>query len=275
MLSMLKTVFISIIITFVLVFTQTNTYAQDSVKYIGIGSYYVFYKNQTFKYYSIPCDICPPYADKNNVISYGYYSKDPGRAYYLYSDIGLNSNKLELIVDEKMINEKKREVSLDIPAHKDSADPLGPRYFYCIELIFLKDSFDSMTDVPLLYIDPFYTKSYYSETPFFEIPFDDNNSLRQIVVKIYPKQQSRVSFAEGTYKVTNPLSNSFHIAVPQFVSGFLDYQRMNGFRIELFGDTLIGDGMRTFVREDVYLREHFSPYNFPSCPDWRYHNTTY
>lgn len=269
---MLKTVFESIIFIFVFFIPMANAYAQDSVKYVGIGSYYVFYKNQTYKYFSTPCDICPPFADNSNLISYGHYSKDAGKAYYLYSDISLNPNKLELLVDEKTTSGNCWVVSLDIPAHKDSADVLAPRYFYCVEMIFLKDS---LVSLDYTCADLFYSKSYYNETPFFEIPLDGNNNLQQIVVKIYPKQQSEISFAEGIYNVANPLNNYFHIVVPQFVSGFLDYKRMSGYRIELYGDSLIGDGVRTFVREDIYLRENYSPYNFPSCPDWRYHCTTY
>ena len=72
----------------------------DSVVYMGMGSKYVFFSDSTFKLICIPCDICPNYADNNNLISFGRYVCYGDTALILTSDPILKTNHMSMQVEE-------------------------------------------------------------------------------------------------------------------------------------------------------------------------------
>lgn len=243
----------------------------DSVVYMGIGSKYVFFSDSTFKLICIPCDICPNYADKNNLISFGRYACYGDTAFILTSDPILKTSHMNMQVEECKTTRKGLIVDVDIPATQDSSDMLAPHYFFGLEIVFLKyphsenlDRNDSIKAIGL------YTREYYQNNPHFEIIPDTFSLPASITVKIYPKEQSRVSFAQGDYYIINKNNNTFIIQIPQFVTGFLNYERMNNKIIEIYKNGIIGDGVRTFVRKDIYDLNNYSPWKWPPSPDWRY-----
>lgn len=266
-------IFYRIQLFFLITISFYNALAQkDSTIYIGIGSYYIFYSDYTYKLVNKPCDICPNYADDNNIISYGTFVPHEDSAFLLTSSPILNPLYLQLDVEEKKINSPNISIMLDVPANKDKGNMLSPQYFYVIDVSFLKYS------APLCFgkdgnnshaVD-LYHKEYFQNDPDFSICCDSLSVPHSIKVTIYPKEMSSVSFAQGDYKIREVTNNSFIIHIPQFVTGFLDYKRMHNFVIERFDNGLIGDGYRTYVRKDIYEQENYSEWNFPVCPNWRY-----
>lgn len=243
----------------------------DSTVYMGIGSYYVFYSDSTYRLVNIPCDICPPYADNNNLISYGTYISYKDSAFLLTSSPLINPYYLMLEVEEHHADSNIISILLDVPANKDKDNMLSPHYFYAIEISFLKYSspIDSNKCTHHEIVD-LYHQEYFQNSPSFQISCDTLCYPMKIKVTIYPKEKSSVSFAQGVYRIQDLTSNNYVIHIPQFITGFLNYQRMSNFVIERFDNGFIGDGIRTFVRKDIYERENYSNWNFPVCPNWRY-----
>ena len=242
---------------------------RDSTVFVGIGSDYVFFSDSTYKLICKPCDICPNYADENNVISYGRFVPYGDTALVLTSDPILNTSDMIMYVDESMTNREDIKIVIDIPASKDSSDMLAPHYFYAIKVSFLKYAFNPMRDSVHKACGLFY-REYYNNEPVFVITHDSLSLPVSIKVKIYPKEPSKESFAQGFYHIIETTNNTFIIHIPQFVTGFLNYERMNNFVLERCDDGFIGDGSHTYVRKDIYEKKHYSPQNFPSCSNWRY-----
>lgn len=241
----------------------------DSVVYISVGSRYVFFSDSTYKLIFQPCDICPPYADNNNIISYGRYISFEDKALILSSDPILNFSDMAMDVDEFMTERDSTMISIDIPAAKDSSDMLAPHYFYVIEVLFFKYAEPPREDSVQKACGA-YRREFYQNTPVFYITHDSFSRPATITVKIYPKEQSKVSFAQGKYVINNSANNTFIIHIPQFVTGFLNYERMNNFVLEQCDVGYIGDGTRTYVRKDIYDQLNYSRWNFPNCPNWHY-----
>ena len=110
----------------------------DSTVYISVGSRYIFFSDSTYKLIYQPCDICPPYADENNLMSYGRYIPFGDNALLLTSDPILNISDMVMEVEEFMTEKDSTMIAIDIPATKDSSDMLAPHYFYAIEVLFFK-----------------------------------------------------------------------------------------------------------------------------------------
>ena len=85
-------IFLIIVSSCILCFSQN-----DSVIYRGSGSYFVFYSDSTYKLINMPCDICPAFADNNNLLSFGGYVKFKNKAIYLYSDTSLNDVEMNVL----------------------------------------------------------------------------------------------------------------------------------------------------------------------------------
>ena len=172
-------------------------------------------------------------------------------------------------VEESITKGDFIKVVIDVPASKDSLAMLLPHYFYAIEVSFLKYAKNPIRDSTQAACDMF-SREFYNSNPQFFIAHDSLSWPVSIKVKIYPKEPSEESFAQGVYHINNIKNNTFVIHIPQFVTGFLNYKRMNNFVLERFGASFIGDGVRTYVREDIYEEMNYSPWNFPECPNWRY-----
>lgn len=257
----------------VVLFTTTAfiTSAQtDSTVYISVGSRYVFFSDSTYKLICQPCDICPPYADQNNIISYGRYVPYGDNALVLTSDPVLNTSDMVMDVEESRAERDCTLIAVDIPAAKDSSDILAPHYFYAIEVLFFKYAVPPRKDTAQKACG-MYRREYYQNTPVFYVTHDSLSLPVSIIVKIYPKERSEVSFAQGKYVIKGVANNTFVFHIPQFVTGFLNYKRMQNFVLEKCADGFLGDGVRAYVREDIYNQMNYSPWNFPGCPDWRYH----
>lgn len=255
------------------VFFISTTYCsfaqRDSTVYISVGSRYVFFSDSTYKLINQPCDICPPYADNNNIISYGRYVPFGDSALLLTSDPILNTSSMTMGVRESVSERDSLMIVIDIPAAKDSTDMLASHYFYAIEVSFLRYPLPPKENVTQKACD-LYRREFYQNNPVFYVTHDSLSCPATIIVKIYPKEQSAVSFAQGKYVINNFESNTFVISIPQFVTGFLNYERMINFVLERCEEGYIGDGTRTYVRKDIYDQRNYSSWNFPSCPNWRY-----
>jgi hypothetical protein len=242
---------------------------KDSTIYVGVGSEYVFFSDSTYKLIFKPCDICPNFADENNIISYGRFVSYGDTALILTSDPILNVSDMTMRVDESTANRKDIKIAINVPASKDSSDMLANHYFYAIEIAFLKYAHNPAKDSTQKACDLFY-REFYNNEPVFVVTHDSMSLPVSIKVKIYPKEPSRESFAQGLYHINKTTSNTFIIHIPQFVTGFLNYERMDNFVLERLGIGFIGDGVRTYVREDIYKEKNYSPWNLPECLNWRY-----
>lgn len=242
---------------------------KDSITYISIGSKYVFYSDSTYKLINIPCDICPNYADEINIISYGRFMSYGDTALLLTSDTILNTSDITMHVEESITKGGFIKVVIDVPASKDSSNMLMPHYFYAIEVSFLKYAKNPINDSIQAACGLFH-REFYQNAPVFYIPYDSLSLPSSIKIKIYPKEPSEVSFAQGLYHIKNAKNNAFVIHIPQFVTGFLNYKRMDNYVLERLGVGFIGDGVRTYVREDVYKEKNYSPWSLPECLNWRY-----
>lgn len=259
--------FLSVVLFTTMTFISSSQ--TDSTVYVGVGSRYVFFSDSTYKLIFQPCDICPPYADNNNIVSYGRYISFEDKALILTSDPILNSSDMAMDVEEFKTERDSTMIVVDIPAAKDSSDMLAPHYFYAIEVLFFKYAVSPREDTVQKACGA-YRCEFYQNTPVFYVIHDSLSRPATITVKIYPKEQSKVSFAQGKYVINNCANNTFIIHIPQFVTGFLNYERMNNFVLEQCDVGYIGDGTRTYVRKDIYDQLNYSRWNLPSCPNWRY-----
>jgi hypothetical protein len=251
-----------------LIFQCINTFPQqDSVVFKSIGSYYVFYADGTYKLFDIPCDICPPYADNNNLISFGTYIPFKKKAYYLYSDSTL-SNEVKVVVSERTDNSPNLTVNISMPAQKDSSNMLRPHYFYAVSIDYKKIGRATVVDTMTWLV-----KDYYQNGSQFILPNDSNLIPLGFTIRIYPKTKvSRRAYAEAHYVIKDNGANVFDFSIPQFVTGYLDYEIMYNYRLDLYGKKIIGDpsSQTVYVREDIYNKRNYSDWYFPVRPSWEY-----
>lgn len=250
-------IFLIIVSSCILCFSQN-----DSVIYRGSGSYFVFYSDSTYKLINMPCDICPAFADNNNLLSFGRYVKFKNKAIYLYSDTSLND--VEMNVVESKDQTPYFKIHIETPAQEDSLDMLRPHYFYALRIFYKRICKDSVN---------YFHQEYYQNEPQFTIPKDSTIFISNITVCIYPKESAKGKpFTKNRYIVKSNINNIFTISFPQFVTGYLDYLRMFHYRLDIFNKRLIGDSFHqsVYVREDVYIKRKYSSWFFPVCPSWQY-----
>ncbi len=234
---------------------------KDSVIFMGIDSYFVFYSDSTYKLYYLPCDICPEFADNNNLISFGSYSRYKNKALYLYSDRTLD--EITMTVSESKESIPYLLFYINMPAQEDSTNILRPHYFYSLTVSYKIIKEDSIV---------YFKKDFYQNDPKFIIPIDSACMPINFIVKVYPKSSAKgMPYAQQKY-IPSKDNNVFIITFPQFVSGFLDYRRMYHYRLDIFNKKIIGDSFlqNVYIRNDVYSKKHYSDWYFPICPSWQY-----
>lgn len=234
----------------------------DSIVYKRPGSYFVFYSDSTYKFFNIPCDICPPFADNNNLISFGRYAKYKNKAIYLYSDTILDN--IDLSVIESIDKSPYFKIHVTMPAQEDSSNMLRSHYFYALRIFYERICNDSIN---------YFAQEYYQNNPLFTIPKDSTLHPINITVGIYPKQAAYgKSFFKKKHIVNNKKNNVYTIAIPQFVTGYLDYERMFHYRLDILNKHMIGDSFnqRVYIREDIYRKRNYDDWHFPVCPSWQY-----
>lgn len=232
----------------------------------GGHSTIILYSDSTFKYYLTPCDICPQWTDKHNLYSYGKYVPYKKKAYYLYSSPELNKSDMPLTVSESITPDSILRITLDLPAANDSGNWFVPHYFYALEITYhkIEDSVGSSV----------FNKSYYQESTHFNIPWELGCVPTAIVVKVYSKNNGSF-LATERYIVQNFSSNTFHISMPYFHTGFLEYKRLNYHRLTRYGKWIIGDETQIYLRTDSPKRIHKLrykcpwQYNIPYNPYWK------
>lgn len=243
---------------------RENVTSCDSVVYKHHLQKLLFLPDGTYRYYRETCDICPQLTS-DNLVSFGHYFKYKNKAYYLFSDMSLNT-----YIKRTATGTYDGSDSLTFRFHTPQPnykDRLVSDWFvYCVTL-YLKPDLETLGQhVP----NDTNIKAFYTDNPKLKIAMPDRPIWYFTVTVFSMDPHADVNALRITYDLSDANQNVYDIDLSMATRDFFVYRRMYGQQIAILDKNAVYFNDFVLLRQGAFKAKQYTTYEPLPKKYWKY-----
>lgn len=243
---------------------RENVTSCDSVVYKHHLQKLLFLPDGTYRYYRETCDICPQLTS-DNLVSFGHYFKYKNKAYYLFSDMSLNTS-IKRTATGTYDGSDSLTFRFHTPQPNYKERLVSDWFVYCVTL-YLKPDLETLGQyVP----NDTNIKAFYTDNPELKIAMPDRPIWYFTVTVFSMDPHADVNALRITYDLSDANQNVYDIDLSMATRDFFVYRRMYGQQIAILDKNAVYFNDFVLLRQGAFKAKQYTTYEPLPKKYWKY-----